>query len=411
MIVPSIDIQNGKAVQLRQGKEFVLQSDKDPIELAREFNRYGEVAVIDLDAALGKGKNTELIKKICRVTDARVGGGIRDVDSGRELLRAGAKQIIIGTAAEPEFLRKFPADLVLVALDQKNGQVFDHGWQNPTGENFFARAERVAPYCAGFLTTFIEAEGGMGGMDSANVKTLAEKLGKPLTVAGGIATTQEIVDISRLGIDVQVGMALYTGKIDLAESVVGSVNFNDAGLCPTVVQDDCGQVLMLAYSTKESLSKALNQGKGIYYSRSRQELWEKGSTSGSTQALLSCRLDCDRDTILFTVRQVSGACHKGSYSCFGSATANRKFSLNELFETLKTRKKDASPESYSAKLFADRKELLAKIAEEAAEVMNYSSQDNLQWEIADVLYFMSVLAVDEGLEWTDVLAELAGRRR
>jgi phosphoribosyl-AMP cyclohydrolase / phosphoribosyl-ATP pyrophosphohydrolase len=411
MIVPSIDLQNGKAVQLRQGKEFVLQSDKDPIDLAMEFNRFGEVAVIDLDAALGKGKNTDLIKKICRVTDARVGGGIRDVDSGRELLRAGAKQIIIGTAAEPEFLQKFPADLILVALDQKKGQVFDHGWQNPTGEDFLARAKRVAPYCAGFLTTFIEAEGGMGGMDSEYVKTLAEKIGKPLTVAGGIATTQEVIDISQLGVDVQVGMALYTGKIDLAQSVVGSVKFNDSGLCPTIVQDESGQVLMLAYSNKESLTKALSGGKGIYYSRSRQELWEKGSTSGATQDLVSCRLDCDRDTLLFTVRQINGACHKGSYTCFGSATGNRRFSLSELFETLKQRKKDASPGSYSAKLFADRKELLSKIAEEVSEVMNYTSQDNLRWEIADVLYFLSVLAVDEGLEWSDVLAELAGRRR
>jgi phosphoribosyl-AMP cyclohydrolase / phosphoribosyl-ATP pyrophosphohydrolase len=411
MIVPSIDIQNGKAVQLRQGKEFVLQSDKDPVDLAREFNRFGEVAVIDLDAALGKGRNLDLLKQICRVADVRAGGGIRDVDTGRELLRAGAKQIIIGTAAEPEFLKKFPADLVIVALDQKKGEVFDRGWQNATGENFLERAERLAPYCSGFLTTFIEAEGGMGGMDSGYVKTLADKLGKALTVAGGIATTQEIVDISKLGIDVQVGMALYTGKIDLAQAVTGSVNFNKDGLCPTVVQDASGQVLMLAYSSKESLAIALKEGKGVYYSRSRQELWEKGATSGARQSLMSCRLDCDRDTLLFTVGQTDGACHKGSYSCFGTSTANRRFSLHELFETLRDRKQNAPKESYSAKLFADRKELLSKIAEESSEVMNFTSKENLRWEIADVLYFLSVLAVDEGLDWSDIEAELGGRRR
>ena len=411
MLIPSIDLQNGKAVQLKQGKEFVLQADRDPLDLAAEFSRYGEIAVIDLDAALGKGDNLELLKEICRVADVRAGGGIRDYERGRELLRAGAKQLIIGTAAQPEFLSKFPKDAILVALDQKKGEVYDKGWVNSTGEKLIERAKRVADHCFGFLSTFIEAEGGMGGMDIEMVKELHKQLKMPLTVAGGIAATQEIVEISKLGIDVQVGMALYTGKIDLAESVVGAVNFDSNGLCPTIVQDEAHQVLMLAYSNKESLTRALKEGKGIFYSRSRNEIWEKGLTSGSTQKLLSCRLDCDRDTILFTVQQTNSACHNGTYSCFGSATANRRFSLNQLYETLRERKQNAPPDSYSAKLFKDRKELLAKIAEEAEEVMTFRSKDNLRWEIADVLFMMSVLAVDEGIDWKEIEAELGGRRK
>jgi phosphoribosyl-ATP pyrophosphohydrolase/phosphoribosyl-AMP cyclohydrolase len=411
MIIPSIDIQSGKAVQLRQGKEFVLQSEKHPVELAKEFARYGEVAVIDLDAAMGTGDNLELIKDICRVADVRVGGGIRDVDRGREVLKAGAKQIIIGTAATPEFLKQFPPELVQVALDQKKGEVFDKGWVNPTGENFIERANRLAPYCGGFLSTFIEAEGGMGGMDVELVKGLQEKIEKPLTVAGGIASTDEVVAISKLGVDVQVGMALYTGKIDLSRCVIDVLKFDEKGLCPTIVQDQCGQVLMLAYSNEESLTRALKEGKGIYYSRSRKEIWEKGLTSGSTQALISCRVDCDRDTLLFTVDQTQAACHNGTYSCFGSATAHRRFTLHELYSTLKHRKANAPAGSYSAKLFADRKELLNKISEECSEVMNYTSLDNLRWEIADLLFFMSVLAVDEGIEWKEIESELGGRRK
>lgn len=411
MLIPSIDLQNGRAVQLKQGKEFVLESERDPVELAAEFSRYGEIAVIDLDAALGKGSNLELIKRICRVADARVGGGIRDHDTARELLRAGAKQVIIGTAAEPDFLRKLPRTSVMVALDQKKGEVYDKGWVNPTGETLVERAERLTPFCSGFLSTFIEDEGGMGGMNLDAVKELQEKIKAPLTVAGGIASTEEIVEISKLGIDVQVGMALYKGKIDLAEAVIGAVKFGSDGLCPTIVQDTAGQVLMLAYSNKESLQRALKEGKGIYYSRSRQELWEKGLTSGSTQKLISCRVDCDRDSILFTVEQTNAACHNGTYSCFGRAGANRNFTLHELYETLQNRKKHALPNSYSAKLFADRKELLAKIAEESEEVLNYTSQDNLRWEIADLIFMMSVLAVDEGIEWKEIEAELGGRRR
>lgn len=411
MLIPSIDIQNGKAVQLRQGKEFVLSSERDPVELAKEFSRYGEIAVIDLDAALGTGDNISLMKQICRVADVRAGGGVRDVDRGREILRAGAKQLIIGTSASPEFLGKFPKEAVIVALDQKKGEVYDRGWVNPTGESLLERAQRLSPYCSGFLSTFIEAEGGMGGMDINMVKDLASQLQQALTVAGGIANTEEIVEISKLGVDVQVGMALYTGKIDLAQSVVGVVKFGADGLCPTVVQDTSGQVLMLAYSNAESLSRALKEGKGIYYSRSRKELWEKGLSSGATQRLVSCRLDCDRDSILFTVEQVKAACHNGTYSCFGSATAHRKFTLHELYETLKERKKSAPPKSYSATLFADRSELLAKISEEASEVIHFTSGDNLRWEIADCLFMMSVLAVDEGIEWSEIEAELGGRRK
>jgi len=409
MLVPSIDIKDGKIVQLKQGKEFVLECERNPLDLASEFNRFGEVAVIDLDAAMGTGSNFEIVKEICRVADVRVGGGIRDVEKGRQLLKCGAKQLIFGTAASPELLSKFPSDVVTVALDQRNGTVFDKGWQSSTGESVLSRAERLTPYCGAFLTTFIEHEGGMGGMPLDQVKDLKQKLQRPLTVAGGIATTEEIINISKLGVDVQVGMALYTGKIDPADSVLGSVNFQKDGLCPTIVQDQNGQVLMLAYSSQDSLKLALKEGKGIYYSRSRKEIWEKGLTSGNSQRLISCRLDCDRDTILFTVEQKNAACHTGNYSCFSGAA--KKFSLNQLFETLKERKMLKPEESYSAALLQDKQLIMEKIAEEAKEVINFTSRDNLRWEIADVLYFLSLLAVSEGLEWKDIEAELAGRRK
>lgn len=411
MLIPSIDIMNGKAVQLKQGKEFVLQSERTPLELAKEFNRYGEVAVIDLDAALGKGNNRELIKEICRVCDVRVGGGIRDVDTGREFLKAGAKRLIVGTMATPEFLDKFSPQQVMVALDHKGEIVVDQGWENATGETIWARAERLAPYCAGFLATFVEGEGCLNGMDIEAIKGLKDKIKGQLTVAGGIAETDEIVQISALGVDVQVGMALYTGRIDPIEAVVKSIVFKEDGLVPTIVQDQTGQVLMMAYSSRDSLSRALREGKGIYFSRSRNEIWEKGLTSGNAQKLISCRVDCDRDCLLFTVVQENAACHNQTYSCFGGVTSDRKFSLPELFETIQSRKNSGSSKSYTATLLSDRRLLLKKIMEEAYEVVSYSSKENLRWEIADLIYFASVLAVDEGLEWRDIEAELAGRRR
>jgi phosphoribosyl-AMP cyclohydrolase / phosphoribosyl-ATP pyrophosphohydrolase len=410
MIIPSIDLMGGKAVQLRQGKELVLTEERDPIELAREFNLYGEIAVIDLDAAMGKGDNLPLIREICRVADVRAGGGIRTKERGQELLRAGAKRIIIGTSATPEFLQNFPAARVMVAIDHKNGEVVDQGWTQGTGETFLDRAKRLAPYCGGFLCTFVATEGTLQGMDLDVLKQLQSQIDLPLTVAGGVASTEEAAAISRLGMDVQVGMGLYTGKIDLAESIIQSLDFEKCPQIPTVVQDPAGQILMLAYSTPESLKLALQEGRGIYFSRSRNEIWRKGETSAHVQTLLSCRTDCDRDALLFTVEQQGGAaCHTNAYSCFGSGLRTPDFSLSTLFDILEQRKINAPEGSYTAKLFADRELLLRKISEEAFEVSRAADSRNLVWEIADTIFFLSVLASAEGIRWQDIEAELGGR--
>ncbi len=408
MIIPSIDLMGGLAVQLRQGREHVLTSPRDPLELAAEFNRYGEVAVIDLDAAMGRGDNLGLVREMCRVADVRAGGGVRDEKRGRELLAAGAASIIIGTAAEPDLLSAFPRDRVVVALDHRGGRVVDRGWTRDTGEDFRARAERLAPHCGGFLVTFVDREGGLGGMDMEEVRSLAGSLGRPVTVAGGVAGTAEAAEISKLGADVQVGMALYTGRLDLAEAVVRSLDFGKAGgLMPTVVQDGSGQVLMLAYSSPESLARALREGKGVYWSRSRNEIWEKGAVSGSVQSLVSCRADCDRDALLFTVSQTGPACHAGTYSCFG----RRRFGLGTLFGILGKRKAAMPDGSYTATLFKDRTKLLRKIMEEAFEVAIAKGRRETAWEISDLVYFLGALAVDEGLGLRDIEAELSSRHR
>ncbi|MCA9791066.1 MAG: phosphoribosyl-ATP diphosphatase [Candidatus Eremiobacteraeota bacterium] len=318
MLVCSIDIMNGAAVQLRQGKEHVLTSPTPPLELAREFNRYGEVAVIDLDAALGKGDNLELLCELCRVADVRAGGGIRDLDRAKRLLRAGARQLIIGTAATPEFLAKLPAERVSVAIDHVGGKVVDHGWTASTGEDLLTRANRLAPHCGAFLCTFVEDEGGMQGLNLTEVERLGRELPHPVTFAGGVRSAQDVVGVSRLGHDVQVGMALYTGALSPASVVVDCLDWEKCPQMPTVVSDG-KQVLMLAYSTPESLARALSEGKGIYFSRSRNQLWEKGLSSGHTQRLVSCRTDCDRDALLALVEQTGPACHTGRRSCFYTA--------------------------------------------------------------------------------------------
>ena len=407
MIIPSIDLMDGKAVQLRQGKEKVLER-KNVLGLAKEFSKYGEVAVIDLDAAMGKGNNLELIKKICKIADCRVGGGIRTIEKANELLQAGAKRIIIGTMAKPEFLKQLLKDRIIAAVDTKEGYVVTKGWTNKTKEKPEELIKKLEPYCSGFLFTNVDKEGLMQGIDWGIVKKLKAITKNNLTVAGGISSIEDIKKLESLGVDSQLGMALYTGKIKLNEAFVSILDFNkNNGLIPTIAQDDKKQVLMLAFSNKESLLRTFKTGKATYYSRSRKKLWKKGETSGNYQEILRVKYDCDKDTLLFIVKQKNAACHTGKYSCFD----DKEFSFEDLYDVISDRIINPKKGSYTSSIAADEKKIKEKIKEECMEILNYKDKDNLVWEISDILYFIFVLMAKKGIDIKDIENELWRRRK
>lgn len=410
MIIPSIDLMDGKAVQLRQGKEKVLERD-DPLGLAKEFAKYGEIAVIDLDAALGRKDgqdNLELVKKLCKAADCRVGGGIRTIERANELLAAGAKKIIIGTAATPDFLSQLPKDRLIVALDSRAGKVVDKGWTNDTGKATEELAKALEPYCSEFLFTNVDREGLMQGVDFAAIEKVRASTKNKLTIAGGITTIEEIKRIEAAGMNSQLGMSIYTGAISLSDAFVSVLRFDaQTGLVPTIVQDGSGQVLMLAYSSKESIAKSFGTGKATYYSRSRTELWTKGETSGNFQKLMTARFDCDCDALLFTVRQENFACHTGSYSCFG----DKRFNLDALYSVVKEKVENPVEGSFTAAISASETTIMDKIAEETAEVIDYKDRQNLVWEIADLSYFLLVLMAKKGIAPSEVRDELSRRRK
>ena len=407
MIIPSIDLMDGKAVQLRQGKEKVLERT-DVIELALRFRRYGEIAVIDLDAAFGKGDNLELIKKICKIADCRVGGGIRTIEKANEILKAGAKKIIIGTKATPKFLKQLQKERVVVAIDAKDGFVANNGWKNKTKKTPKKLIKELEPFCSEFLFTDINKEGLMNGIDFSKIKRLEESTKNKLTVAGGISYASEIKWLENLGINSQLGMSIYTEKINLSDAFASILDFSkNYGLIPTIVQDDKKQVLMLAFSNKESLKETLESGKATYYSRSRKKVWTKGETSGNYQEILSVKYDCDRDTLLFKVKQKNFACHEGSYSCFG----NEEFDFDALFNVIKDRIKNPKENSYTSKIAKDERKIIRKIKEESEELSDYKNKQNLVWEAADLFYFIFVLMAKNNLNISDIKNELWGRRR
>ena len=187
MIIPSIDLQNGHAVQLIGGKERALDAG-DPRPIADLFGRVGEVAVIDLDAALGTGSNREMILELLERAPCRVGGGIRDLQTARFWLDAGAQKIILGTAAEPELLNQLPKERVIAALDAVDGDVVVEGWTKKTGRTVLDRMQELKADVGGFLVTFVESEGRLGGIDEAQIKALIDAAcDASLTVAGGVA--------------------------------------------------------------------------------------------------------------------------------------------------------------------------------------------------------------------------------
>jgi len=174
---------------------------------------------------------------------------------------------------------------------------------------------------------------------------------------------------------------------------------------PTVIVDRLGIALGLAYSNEESLRAAIDKRVGAYWSRSRNELWIKGATSGATQALIDLRLDCDFDTLRFKVEQgPPGFCHEQTHTCFGY---ERNFA--EVLARLSERVKGADAASFTHKLFNDPEMLRKKLLEEAGELSEANTRDEAAWEAADVLYFSLIAMMRNGAEMHDVFAELARR--
>ncbi|HUP62611.1 MAG TPA: bifunctional phosphoribosyl-AMP cyclohydrolase/phosphoribosyl-ATP diphosphatase HisIE [Thermoanaerobaculia bacterium] len=184
-------------------------------------------------------------------------------------------------------------------------------------------------------------------------------------------------------------------------------------LIPAIVRDaKSGAILTLAYMNDESLAKTRETGQAWFWSRSRNELWHKGATSGNTQRVVHIAEDCDRDALVITVEPGGPACHTGAFSCFDGIPA---LPLERLMSVLRSRNRERPPGSYSASLFNEgRDKILKKIGEEATEVViaaKGQGRERMISEIADLVFHLSVLMVDAGIEWTDVMEELGRRER
>jgi phosphoribosylformimino-5-aminoimidazole carboxamide ribotide isomerase len=224
MLIPSIDLKDGQVVQLIQGQRPALATN-DIESWVSKFQPFPKVQLIDLDAAMGSGHNNELVRAVVPRLACRVGGGIRTVKRAQEVLGYGAEAVIVGSALfEPtrvnfkfanELANEIGPERIIAAIDSKEGRVVIKGWKESVSLTAVDALKQLEPFCGEFLYTHVDKEGLMKGTDLEAVMTVRRATTHRLTAAGGITTQDEIDILDKAGIDAVVGMAIYTGRLEI----------------------------------------------------------------------------------------------------------------------------------------------------------------------------------------------------
>jgi phosphoribosylformimino-5-aminoimidazole carboxamide ribotide isomerase len=224
MLIPSIDLQGGKIVQLVQGERLAIETSDVDTWVTR-FTGRPKVQLIDLDAAKGAGDNAALVARICGALPCRVGGGIRSIERAEATLALGASKVILGSAlfrdgeVDLDFASRLSErvgpERLIAAVDGRGGRVVVHGWRTTLVLSPADAIRRLEPFFGEFLYTHVDLEGLMRGTDMTAIAALRNVTARALTAAGGITTQEEIGQLDAMGVDAVVGMALYTGKLEL----------------------------------------------------------------------------------------------------------------------------------------------------------------------------------------------------
>jgi phosphoribosylformimino-5-aminoimidazole carboxamide ribotide isomerase len=233
MLIPSIDLKGGKVVQLVQGERLAIASDDLDGWIAR-FARFPKIQLIDLDAAMSLGHNDEIVRRVAARLPCRVGGGIRSVGRAQDLISAGARAVIVGSAffearggrseeAPPlvklDFAKALAEtiglDRVIAAVDSRADKVVIHGWRTTLPISAVDAIHALDPFVGEFLYTHVDKEGLMQGTDLDAIRAVRDATNRRVTAAGGITTREEIDALDTIGVDAVVGMAIYTGALAL----------------------------------------------------------------------------------------------------------------------------------------------------------------------------------------------------
>ena len=404
-----------------------------PIEMAKYYNDCGadEIAYFDSAASKeGRELDVSIIKNITKEIDVPllVCGGIKNLEDAKKILYAGAAKVCIKTAAinHPEIVKeiseRFGSDRIIVTIDVEQ-------------EDSTEWAKKVQSLGAGQLLLI----GNDKKHYAERVKEIKDAVKIPIMISvpyesdADIAALLEQTGAQAISIYTEDNLDIMKLKQCCAKSHIevntfqSSLSFeefktDEHGLVPTIVQHyKTGEVLMLAYMNKESFEKTIETGRMTYYSRSRQQLWTKGETSGHFQFVKALTIDCDKDTILAKVSQIGPACHTGSPTCFFTDLIRKEYNdvnpltvLEDEYNIVLERQEHPREGSYTNYLLDKGiDKILKKIGEEATEIIiaaKNPDKEEIKYEISDFLYHLNVLMVEQGISWRDITDEMTERR-
>lgn len=408
---------------------------EDPIASARYYNDSGadEIAYFDSKATKeGREPNIRQIREITRIVDIPLlaCGGVRDVEDAKKILYAGANKVCMNSAAiaNPDIVKeiaeKFGRTRIIVVIDLAAvddpvewAQTME---EKGAGELLLIHNDQVDDYVS--IVNQIKNHVRIPVIISSYA-TKADDMREMIEATDAQAIS--LYSLDKLDImEIKQELAKANIEVETYESSLAFSSFtlNSEGLIPVIVQDyKTHEVLMMAYMNEEAYEKTIRTGKMTYYSRSRQELWTKGETSGHYQYVKALTLDCDNDTILAKVSQVGAACHTGNRSCFFQELMSREYDdtnplnvLENVYSVIRDRKEHLKGGSYTNYLFEKGiDKILTKLGEQATGIVvaaKNPNQDEIKYEISDLLYYLMVLMVERDIAWKDVTDDLADRR-
>lgn len=421
-IVATIYLKDGKAVKSVSD----LTPAGDVFEKAKIYNDCGidKIFVFDLsDDDEEHEKNLQTIKKLNRNLEIKVcaGGNINRFEDIKKLFYAGCLQVMLN-GSKPESIelaeeasKRFGKDRILVSVKNvdfifKNREAMEENFHEMLvfDRNLLDAIENITTIPSVVV------------MDEYDIKEILSVL-KRDSVRG--ITGRFISDLDQDIMLLKTELSNYgLHMVNFTSSLKWSdFKLNSDGMVPVIVQDyRTDEILMLAYMNEEAFLCTINSGKMTYYSRSRQEIWLKGETSGHIQYVKSLTADCDYDTILAKVSQIGVACHTGNPTCFFNSIVKKEYIeknplkvFEDVYEIIKERKANPKEGSYTNYLFEQGMDkILKKVGEENTEIIIAAKNPNpeeIKYEISDYLYHLMVLMVEKGVTWEDVTQELSQR--
>ena len=377
MIISTINLKNGDLVRIDSNNSETIQNTNIS-EFVRYLRLFGEIFVKTDNSP----KSEEVLKQICKLSDCNVLiNSNPTLEEAKKIISYGAQKIVLKAGTQDNILALLPKNKAAVYIET----------------DIEANLKRYNNYTNLFFVKLANKE----NTSLEEIRTYTAK-----NIA--IESKFDIQDISRFekeNISVIIDCEYYENKEKMTETFCQCLDFEKRyGYLPTIVQDyETKQVLMLAYSNLDSLKQALNTQKGTYFSRSRKKIWIKGETSGNIQGLVKARYNCDKDAILFFVRQTGNACRHGKYSCF----SEKDIEINSLYNDILNKKRLLPDKALTTKLFEDEYVLKKKLMEKAFDLINYEKNSSLETEAAQLTYLLLTFMAAHNITPKDVLNKLS----